>query len=121
MIKDAKYVHTNLVARNWKKLADFYQAAFGCTPVYPERNLSGKWLEKGTGLKHAHIRGIHLRLPGIGDDGPTLEIFQYSPERKADYKAVNEPGYGHVAFEVPDVDNAVNIIKGIVLSGCVNL
>ena len=68
-----KYTHTNLVARDWRRLADFYIKVFGCTPVPPERDLSGDWLDKATSLQDAHIRGVHLRLPGHGDAGPTLE------------------------------------------------
>jgi len=30
-----KYTHTNLVARDWRRLADFYIKVFGCTPVPP--------------------------------------------------------------------------------------
>jgi hypothetical protein len=41
----AKYVHTNLIAKDWKKLATFYERLFGCVPVPPERDLSGQWLE----------------------------------------------------------------------------
>jgi hypothetical protein len=51
------------------------QEVFGCTPVPPERDLSGKWLEKAARVETAHIGGIHLRLPGHGHEGPTLEIF----------------------------------------------
>ena len=39
----------------------------------------------------------------MGEDGPTLEIFQYSEQPPAMVTAVNQPGYGHIAFEVADV------------------
>jgi predicted enzyme related to lactoylglutathione lyase len=29
----AKYVHTNLIAKDWKKLAKFYTDVFGCKLV----------------------------------------------------------------------------------------
>jgi catechol 2,3-dioxygenase-like lactoylglutathione lyase family enzyme len=103
---DAKYVHTNLVAENWRTLARFYEDVFGCTPVPPERKLAGRWLEDGTGVAGAQIQGIHLRLPGYGEEGPTLEIFQYSPQEKRIEAAVNRPGFGHVAFAVGDVEDA---------------
>ena len=35
------------------------------------------WLDSATGINGAHLRGMHLRLPGYGEHGPTLEIFQY--------------------------------------------
>jgi len=72
-----KYVHTNIVAKDWKKLAQFYIDVFDCTPKPPERHLSGKWLDNATGLTDARLHGIHLNLPGYETDGPTLEIFSY--------------------------------------------
>ena len=101
-----RYVHTNLVARDWKRLARFYEEVLGCTPVPPERNLAGAWLEAATGVPKARIQGIHLRLPGCGEGGPTLEIFQYGPEAGRLTGAVNRPGYGHIAFVVDDVPTA---------------
>jgi len=80
MTISAKYVHTNLVARDWKTLADFYQTVFGCSPVPPERNLTGPAIANATNISNAHIRGMHMRLPGWGDEGPTLEIFSYIPD-----------------------------------------
>ena len=99
----AKYVHTNLIAADWRTLADFYQHIFGCTPVPPERDLKGAALEAGTNIPGATIRGLHLRLPGYGDSGPTVEIFQYNQLADRPTTAVNRPGWGHLAFVVEDV------------------
>jgi hypothetical protein len=38
---DARYGHTNLVARDWRRLAGFYVDPFGCVPVPPERAYPG--------------------------------------------------------------------------------
>ena len=105
MATNARYVHTNLVARDWKRLARFYERVFGCTPVPPERDLSGRWLDDGVGIPGAHIRGVHLRLPGYGDEGPTLEVFQYKPSGQGLPAAANRPGFGHIAFAVDDVES----------------
>ena len=102
----ARYVHTNLIARDWRRLAQFYQDVFGCTPVPTERDLSGEWMEKATGLPGVHLRGVHLRLPGWGDSGPTLEIFSYQPEGPDFKKAIHRFGFGHIAFHVDDVEEA---------------
>ena len=100
-----KYIHTNIISKNWEKLSTFYQRVFECTPVPPTRDQSGAWLDKGTGLANAHLKGIHLRLPGYGDDGPTLEIYQYTNmENKPSEITANRQGFGHIAFLVDDVD-----------------
>lgn len=75
MIRGLRYVHTNLIARDWRGLANFYQTLFGCVVVAPERDFSGPDLEAGSGVSGAALRGVHLRLPGYGENGPTLEIF----------------------------------------------
>ena len=106
MTANARYVHTNLIAQDWQRLAQFYEQVFGCTPVPPERELAGQWLEDGTGVAGAEIRGIHMRLPGYGDEGPTLEIFQYSRQEQRPETAINRPGFAHIAFAVDDVEAA---------------
>jgi glyoxylase I family protein len=106
MIAGAKYGHTNLVANDWKALSRFYQEKFGCTPVPPERDFKGKDLERGTGIPGAELRGVHLRLPGHGTDGPTLEIFNYNILKERPDVAVNRLGFGHIAFVVDDVPAA---------------
>jgi catechol 2,3-dioxygenase-like lactoylglutathione lyase family enzyme len=102
----ARYKHTNIIARDWRALAEFYQHVFGCVVVPPERHLSGAWLEKGTGVCDAQFSGVHLRLPGRGQDGPTLEIYQYSEIIPRPAIAANREGIGHIAFEVADVKQA---------------
>ena len=106
-----KYVHTSIVARDWVSLSRFYVLALGCKPKPPERNLKGKWLDKATSLKSAHITGIHLALPGYGADGPTLEIFQYAKEKKGGSAAINKPGYAHIAFAVQKVAKALEKVE----------
>jgi len=102
----ARYVHTNLIAHDWHALVDFYQRVFGCVPVPPERDLSGPIMEAGTGVPNVRLCGMHLRLPGYGDAGPTLEIFNYNTLEDRPAAAVNRPGFGHIAFAVDDVPAA---------------
>lgn len=98
-----KYVHTNLIAKDWKQLSSFYQEVLECVPVPPERDLSGQWLDKALSTENAHISGIHLRLPGCGGNGPTLEIFQYDSMLESATAMPNTPGFSHIAFTVDDV------------------
>jgi len=106
MIQGARYVHTNLIARDWRALAQFYQSVLGCVFVPPERHFSGADLEAGTGVRGSNIDGVHLRMPGNGDKGPTLEIFTYSRLADGPSPAVNRPGFGHIAFAVDSVADA---------------
>jgi len=75
-------------------------------PVPPERDFAGPTLEAGTGVPGAALQGVHLRLPGYGGGGPTLEIYTYSRLADGPSPAVNRPGFGHIAFEVPSVAEA---------------
>ena len=98
-----KYVHTNIAARDWKALADFYIKVFDCRIKPPERSYSGVWLDRATGLSDAKLEGAHLILPGFGDNGPTLEIFTYEHMVDTGACMANHRGYTHIAFEVDDV------------------
>lgn len=98
-----RYAHTNLIARDWKRLVEFYREVFGCMPVPPERDLSGEWLDRATAVGGSRITGMHLRLPGFGDEGPTLEIFQYDSMPAHPSVHANTPGFSHIAFAVDDV------------------
>jgi Lactoylglutathione lyase and related lyases len=103
-----KFAHTNIIARDWRKLAQFYTDVFACQPTYPERDLHGEWIEKATSIDQVRIKGIHLLLPGY-IDGPTLEIFQYKPDNLHDVlPAINGQGFGHIAFEVDSVEEVLN-------------
>lgn len=102
----ARYVHTNLIAQDWRRLARFYQEVFGCVPVPPERDFQGPAFDALTALPGARLQGMHLRLPGYGDAGPTLELFAYTPAQPQPAAAVNRHGYGHIAFQVEDVPGA---------------
>jgi predicted enzyme related to lactoylglutathione lyase len=110
MSENVRYVHTNLIAKDWKKLADFYINVFHCKIVPPERNLSGQWIEDMTGIADVKVNGVHLSLPGF-ENGPTLEIFQYSPEDiiVMDHK-INQPGFGHLAFHVDSVQDVLETV-----------
>ena len=110
VIEGARFGHVNVTSVDWRRLADFYGTVFGCELVPPERDIRSADLDAATGLHDAHLTGAHLRLPGHGDGGPTIEIFSYaSLEPHAD-ASVARPGWGHVAFQVPDVADAMDAV-----------
>ncbi len=105
-----KFVHVNIVARDWRRLADFYIKVFGCSPKPPERDLRGLWLDELTSLKDAQIKGMHLYLPGFGAGGPTLEVFQYDETDNTPAARINTPGFAHIAFAVDEVEAALALV-----------
>jgi predicted enzyme related to lactoylglutathione lyase len=101
-----RYAHTNIVAHDWRRLADFYIKVLDCERVPPERDYRGEMIGKIAGLPPEHatgLKGIHLRLPGHGENGPTLEIFQYVPDGPGHEIHSNTKGFSHIAFAVDDV------------------
>ena len=106
MIAGARYVHTNLIARDWRRLAAFYESVFGCVPLLPERDYFGPVFDAGTGITGARLTGLHLRMPGGGTNGPTLELFNYSRLDEGRAPTVNRPGFSHIAFAVDSVEDA---------------
>lgn len=106
-----RYTHTNLVAEDWEALADFYIKVFGCAPVPPKRSLEGEWLAGAVGLDEVALEGMHLRLPGHGDAGPTLEIFSYRTMLDRPEPSANRKGLCHLAFHVDDVREALRLME----------
>ena len=106
-IEGARFGHVNVTGRDWRRLADFYVDLFVLEHVPPERNYQGADLEAATGVAHAHLTGAHLRLPGHGPSGPTLEIYQYDEVEVGARTRVDRAGWGHIAFQVPDVAAAL--------------
>lgn len=99
-----RFAYTNFVSTNWKSLVDFYIKTFSCKIIPPIRNQSGEWLDKGTGLKNAKLEGAHLLLPGHGQNGPTLEIYEYENIENQNFISPNKKGFGHITFEVGSVE-----------------
>ena len=109
-MNDVRFGHVNVIASDWRRLAAFYTEVFGCEFVPPERDIRSADLDAATGLTDAHLTGAHLRLPGHGDTGPTIEIFTYDALADHPGPRVDRPGWGHVAFQVPDVAAAVEAV-----------
>ena len=110
-----RFAHTNIAAKNWKTLSEFYVDVFGCKVKPPERELSGEWLDRATGLSGAELQGVHLLLPGHGENGPTLEIFTYKEMGFGGQTMANHVGFTHIAFEIDDVRST--LAKALQLGG----
>jgi catechol 2,3-dioxygenase-like lactoylglutathione lyase family enzyme len=109
-IEGVRFGHVNVTSPDWRRLATFYTDVFGCEFVPPERDIRSADLDAATGLQDAHLTGAHLRLPGHGADGPTIEIFSYDALDANPGANVARAGWGHIAFQVPDVPAAVEAV-----------
>jgi predicted enzyme related to lactoylglutathione lyase len=98
-----EFAHTNIIAKDWKRLAEFYVIVFDCILLEPERDLNDQWLTDGSNVPKAHLKGVHLRLPGKGQTA-TLEIFTYSSQEPTSERIPNKEGFGHIAFKTDDVE-----------------
>ena len=122
-LKRVKYKHTNIVAKDWKKVVSFYENVFRMKVVGPKRNLKGDFVDKGVGYKNATICGVHMIMPGFDDidsNPPTLEIFEYDGDitinddqylKNSKMRPIYEQGIGHLAFEVEDIETAIRLIE----------
>ena len=98
-----RYVHTNLIVHDLEAMIAFYCEVMGCE-VASRRDLAAPWLGRGAAIADAKLTGAHLRLPGGGDDGPTLELFAYDPPGEDPGPGgADRRGFGHLAFAVDDV------------------
>lgn len=105
-----RYVHTNIIAKDYKRLIAFYKKVLDCKSIGETRNLSGDWLDHMTGIKNAHIIGEHLCLPGYEGQHSTLEIFSYDTMMLKDESIINRCGIAHLAFEVDDIEETLSKI-----------
>ena len=63
--------------------------------------MSGEQVSRGNGVPNCEIYSVWLTLPGV--ETPFLEIHQYRELSDSSLPLVNQPGYGHIAFEVEDI------------------
>lgn len=106
--RSVKLVHINIVARNADALAEFYKDAFGCEDRRPPTTLSGEEVSRGNGLSNSEIYSVWLTLPNF--DTPFLEIHEHKDTHDRPRPTLNEPGFGHLSFEVENVRAALAAI-----------
>ena len=106
-----RYAHINIIARDWRRICEFYEKVFDCEPWSSERDHHGPHIDALTNMPGLRVQGRHLRVPGHGPNGPTIEIFTCS-ENGEDYpRSLNRPGFAHLAFEVDDIESEILRLK----------
>jgi len=102
--------HVSLTARNADQLSSFYKQVFGFVEKRAPKRLSGKAVFRGNGLPDNDIYAIWLTFPNTQD--PFLEIMEYTHPAKRGVPAVNDPGFGHIAFEVCNLHQTLeNVLR----------
>ncbi|MBK5566224.1 VOC family protein [Ensifer sp. SSB1] len=103
-----KLAHINLVARDAEALATFYMDVMKCDLLRAPKMLSGEKVSRGNGLSNSEIRTIWLRFSGL--EHPFLEIHEHTVTHHRDQPRVNEPGFGHLSFQMEDIRDALSKI-----------
>jgi predicted enzyme related to lactoylglutathione lyase len=103
-----KLTHINLVARDAETLAAFYVNVFKCEYLREPKVLSGEKVSRGNGLPNSEIYSIWLKLPDC--DAPFLEIHEHKVTHDRKQPRVNEPGFGHLSFQMEDITSVQSAI-----------
>ncbi len=103
-----KLAHINLVARNAETLSAFYTNVMKCELLREPRVLSGDKVSRGNGLPDCEIYSIWLKFPVL--EWPFLEIHQHKTTHSRGLPKVNEPGYGHLSFQIENLDDILSKI-----------
>jgi catechol 2,3-dioxygenase-like lactoylglutathione lyase family enzyme len=110
-----RLAHVSIAAKDLSRLREFYEKSLGFAEARPEKDFSGEWLERGTGVPGAGIRRVHLKLPDTEPGSAVLEIIEYAGEAGESVPAAaDRPGLRHVAFEVETPEELARI-HGLVL------
>ncbi|MBO9136635.1 VOC family protein (plasmid) [Rhizobium sp. B230/85] len=103
-----RLAHINLVARNVEVLTAFYVNVMKCNVLRELKTLSGENVSRGNGLPNSEIRTIWLKFPEL--ERPFLEIHEHTTTHHRDQPRVNEPGFGHLAFQMEDIRDTLSKI-----------
>lgn len=101
--------HINIVVTNIKQAVNFFDI-LGFS-VFEEKELSGAWIDKLTGLKDVKAHYTALKYSGFP---VVIELLQYvNPvsERCSLISRANSIGIRHIAFKVKNIEKYVEKLK----------
>ncbi len=96
-----KILHTGITVKDIDKAVLFYRDVIGLkVTVPPTEPADGEDLSKGVGVPQACLRQAILESGDV-----SIELFEYiSPPAEVEKpQSVHNPGPGHIAFEVEDI------------------
>lgn len=79
--------------------------------IQDQARLRGDWIFRTVGLENVDAEYLRLSLPG---DGVSVELIRFdSPPGHATEHSdkANTPGFRHLAFQVQDIEKAVEVLK----------
>ncbi|MGO6999771.1 VOC family protein [Rhizobium leguminosarum] len=103
-----RLAHINLVAREAEALAAFYVNVLRCEHLRAPKVLSGEKVSRGNGIANSEIYSIWLKFPEL--DRPFLEIHEHKVTYDRNQPRVNEPGFGHLSFQIQDISSVLSEI-----------
>lgn len=106
-----KILHTGITVKDIEKAVVFYRDVLGLTLVVPPTEpAEGAELSRGVGVPNARLRQAILES---GDC--SIELFEYlNPPAEIERPLpANNPGPGHVAFEVADIQGEYVRMKNL--------
>ena len=105
-----RFLHVNIITGDWKRSSAFYQSAFGAKPFGKQRDYEDDWIQNLVGVRDIHVIGEHVKMPGYGAIGPTLEIFTYNKESRRRPLTEQDQGIISVGFMA---DNLTELLQAI--------
>jgi len=106
--------HVNIVTRDLEGTARFFVDTFGFT-AGPAKVLSGAWVDELTGYKNASATFMPLTTPEGGPNACVIRLLAYtnpaSPPPTGSDSQPKQPGYRHIGFVVPDIDDMYRRLK----------
>jgi len=100
-----RFDQVKIFAGDVHSLAAFYQEALDCDLLEPVADFDDEQLGRAVGAPGKRIRLGFLSLPGR-EEGPILELYEFPDSDEPHWPF--QPGQGHLAFEVDDVQEAAD-------------
>ena len=106
----ARLDHVNVVVSDMARSMDFYAAILGLRLVM-DRELSGEWFERVTGMVMARARCVIMDAP---DGSCRIELLEFAQVDRAALEAAGRPattGLRHFAVRVEDLDACLEVLR----------
>lgn len=106
-----RFLHVNIITKDWEKCTAFYRSAFDGHRVGKPRDYEGSFIRNLAGMSEpVHVVGEHVSMPGYGVNCPTVEVFTYSVPSGQKPRTLSDTGILCLGFSADDMDAAVKAV-----------